>query len=458
MTSQPFNIVYLHCHDAGRYIQPHGYAVPTPSLQRLAEQGVLFRQAFTNNPTCSPSRACLLTGQYAHVNGMLGLAHRGFRLNDYSHHLIHTLHRQGYTSALAGMQHIANDRTPGGAKVSDIGYHRILTEDPHFLIPTEAAIDFLHEKHESPFFLSVGYFAPHRGKIKHRPAESFPSLGPALDERYVCPPAPFPDNPQTRRDMAEYASSMHSTDLCMGRVLEALDRTGLADNTLVIATTDHGVAFPGMKCRLTDHGIGVMLILRGPEGGPLRGGRVVDAMVSHLDLFPTLCEGLGIEPPDRLQGKSLLPLVDGRADRLHDEIFAEVNFHAAYEPMRAVRTDRWKYIRHLGGFDTPVLPNVDDSLTKSFLVREGWSKQTPPTEELFDLSFDPQERHNLASDPTQKPVLSIMRDRLQRWMRDTDDPAQAGSVPLPEHGYVVSPRAYSPNGDAASADETAFIE
>ncbi len=77
------NILYLHSHDTGRYVQPYGHAIPTPNIQRLAEQGVLFRKAFCAAPTCSASRACLLTGQYAHSNGMLGLAHRGFSLRDY---------------------------------------------------------------------------------------------------------------------------------------------------------------------------------------------------------------------------------------------------------------------------------------------------------------------------------------------------------------------------------------
>ena len=87
----PPNILYLHSHDTGRFVQPYGYAIPTPRIQGLAEQGVLFRQAFCAAPTCSASRACLLTGQYAHSNGMLGLAHRGWSLNDYSHHIVHTL-------------------------------------------------------------------------------------------------------------------------------------------------------------------------------------------------------------------------------------------------------------------------------------------------------------------------------------------------------------------------------
>ena len=93
--SSPPNILYIHSHDTGRYVQPYGYAVPTPNIQLLADQGVLFREAFCAMPTCSGSRACLLTGQGGAGNGMLGLAHRGWRLNDYGHHLVHHAARGG---------------------------------------------------------------------------------------------------------------------------------------------------------------------------------------------------------------------------------------------------------------------------------------------------------------------------------------------------------------------------
>src|SRR6201997_1012479 len=103
------NILYIHSHDSGRYLQPYGHAVPAPNLQRLAEGGVIFRNAFNAAPTCSPSRASLLTGMCPHSNGMFGLAHRGFVLNDYRQHILHTLRGAGYFSALVGLQHIAKD-------------------------------------------------------------------------------------------------------------------------------------------------------------------------------------------------------------------------------------------------------------------------------------------------------------------------------------------------------------
>ena len=131
------NILYIHSHDTGRYVQPYGHAVATPCLQSLAEEGVLFRQNFCINPTCSPSRAALLTGCYPHENGMTGLAHRGWSLNDYSQHIIHTLRKEGYLSVLAGAQHIAS-HTGEKRAWQTIGYDMCFEDRP-----CEQAISFL---------------------------------------------------------------------------------------------------------------------------------------------------------------------------------------------------------------------------------------------------------------------------------------------------------------------------
>ncbi len=330
MPSNRPNILYIHSHDTGRYVQPYGHAIPTPHIQKLAEQGVLFRKAFCAAPTCSPSRASLLTGQYAHCNGMLGLAHRGFSLYDYKQHLVYTLGRVGYHTALIGEEHLSKDP-------SMIGYDHVVKVEghqAHIIAPT--AIEMLHNGLSQPFFLSVGFFETHREFLK-------PST--PRDAKYSLPPAPLPDTPQTRLDMGAFKASAWELDQGMGAVLDALDTQGLSENTLVICTTDHGIAFPRMKGNLTDHGIGVMLIMRGPGG--FTGGKVYDALVSHIDIFPTICDLLQIDHPSWLQGTSLLPLPREEVEQLHDAIFAEVTYHAAYEPMRAVRTPRWKYIRRL---------------------------------------------------------------------------------------------------------------
>jgi N-sulfoglucosamine sulfohydrolase len=420
--AQP-NIVYLHSHDTGRYIQPYGYGVPTPNLQRLAEEGMLFRQAFCASPTCSPSRASLLTGAFPHSNGMRGLAHFGFGLKDYSQHIQHTLHSAGYTTVLAGEQHIAKDP-------ARIGYDRVLTGP---LPNEERAAAFLRQPPQQPFFLDIGFNETHR---------EYPEPSAEENPNYVRPPAPIPDMPETRRDFAGFVRSARTLDAKMGRVLVALGETGLAKNTLVICTTDHGLAFPAMKCNLTDHGTGIMLILRGPGG--FNGGKVSDALVSQVDLFPTLCDLLGIAAPAWLQGQSLLPVV--RGERKPEAVFSEINFHVAYDPQRAVRTLRWKYIRRFDDRIRPVLPNCDDSPSKTLWMEAGWrERQSSSEEQLYDLVFDPNEAHNLAGAPAYASVISEMRTRLEAWMRQTEDPLLAGPLEAPADAPLLSPDQTSPS-------------
>jgi arylsulfatase A-like enzyme len=197
-----------------------------------------------------------------------------------------------------------------------------------------------------------------------------------------------------------------------------------------------------MKCSLTDHGIGVMLIMRGPDG--FSGGRVVDGMVSHIDIFPTLCDLLEIERPAWLQGTSILPLVRGEAAEVNEEIFAEVTYHAAYEPKRCVRTRRWKYIRRFDDRRTGVMPNCDDSYSKDELLEAGYRERPVASEQLYDLVFDPHEACNRASSAEHADTLEEMRGRLTAWMERTDDPLLRGQVPLPEGGITNDPDDLSP--------------
>src|SRR4051794_8792581 len=412
-TNRP-NILYLHSHDTGRYIQPYGHQVPMPNVQALADQGVLFRQAFCAAPTCSASRACLLTGQYGQSNGMLGLAHRGWSLRDYSHHIVHTLAAVGYTSVLIGEQHISKE--PGV-----IGYDEVM-KIPTTRVETVAplAMEVLRRPRDRPLFLSVGFFETHR---------EFLGPGSLRDVHYSQVPPNLPDSPEVRADVAGFKASARSLDHGVGLVLNALDSSGMADDTIVIFTTDHGMPFPGAKATLYDRGLGVMLILRGPH--PFDGGRIVDALVSHIDLYPTVCDHLGLERPPFLQGVSLMPLLRGEAPVARDEIFAGSTWHAAYEPQRAIRTTRHKYIRRWGDRRTPVLPNTDDGPTKDLLLRHGWGEREIPSEQLFDVLFDPNEARNLAGDPAHADVLADLRARLEAWMRETDDPLLAGHVDPP---------------------------
>jgi N-sulfoglucosamine sulfohydrolase len=201
------------------------------------------------------------------------------------------------------------------------------------------------------------------------------------------------------------------------------------------------MAFPGAKATLTDRGIGVMLIMRGPGG--FRGGKASDAMVSHIDIFPTICELVGIGPPDWVQGRSLMPVIRGETEQIRDAIFAEATYHAAYEPQRCIRTPRYKYVRRFDGRTRPVLANTDDSPSKDVWLQAGWPANLVAPEQVYDLVLDPDEACNLAGSPRGDDLAGELRPRLQTWMEHTGDPLLRGPVPPPPGAEYNDPDALS---------------
>ncbi|MFS0723761.1 sulfatase [Paenibacillus sp. 1P07SE] len=422
------NIVYLHSHDTGRYIQPYGHQVPTPRLMKLAEEGVLFRHAYCAAPTCSPSRAALLTGMSPHSCGMLGLTHRGFALVSPERHLASYLRENGYATVLCGIQHEAVDAT-------ELGYTDILpvpsgTDDRR---NAALAADFIKTYQSAePFFLSFGMFNTHR---------AFPEADPDLRADYVMPPAMMYDHPDNREDMARYMTSARVMDDSIGIVLDALAESGRTADTLILYTTDHGIAFPHMKSQLYDTGIGVSLIMKHPSFS--RQG-AADALVSHLDVYPTLCEMIGLDKPAWLQGVSLLPVLTGAAEQVREEIYAEVTYHAAYEPMRCIRTPRYKYIRLFEDHGKHLAANIDDGLSKTFMMEHGLLEETRGQEMLFDLYLDPVERVNLIGRGDYAEIQQSLQDRLMRWMKLTGDPLLAGRVEKPAGARINKQSTLSP--------------
>jgi len=430
MNSPRPNIVYIHSHDSGRCVSPYGYAMPTPHIQRFAEQGVTFRNAFCAAPSCSPSRAALLTGAYPHSNGMNGLVHRGaFALNDYSQHILHTLRGCGYHTILGGLQHIAQD-------TEAIGFDRVLGPAQHRQACVEKVVprveQFLDARPTEPFFLDAGFNETHKigpGGL------CYPSSGNSVDPRYVRPPSCLPDTPETRLATAQYQEDVRVLDRGVGAVLDALDRNGLAENTLVLLTTDHGLPMPRMKRTLSDHGLGVMLMMRGPES--FTGGRVIDGLISQVDVFPTVCDLLDVSAPDWLQGVSFLPLVEGTVERTRDHIFAELTYHTDYVPKRAVRGERYKYVR----LYDPDSPTQDSDGGPAFELwrAHGWPECVNQPEQLYDLLFDPAEANNVVSHPDYRDLAATLGVVLDAHLARTQDPIVDGPIPprrLENLGYV----------------------
>jgi len=430
------NIVYLHCHDGGRYIEPYGWPVRTPNLMRFAREGVLFRRAYCAAPTCGPSRAALMTGQYPHECGMFGLpGGDGWKLNDITHHLVHELNEAGYLTALAGVQHEVNHKNPN---LHPLPYRRFLDtraqKGEHYPETLDRVEEFLAEAKDRPFFLSIGLDEPHRNNIAR------PEIGignesarfsktryyepDRLDWRYTAPLPWLPDLPEIRKDVESLHEGVRILDEYMGRALYMLRQRGLDRNTLVIVTTDHGIEFPGGKKTLREPGTGVFLMLRGPGG--FEGGRVIEALVSQLDIYPTLLDLLGRPKPARLRGKSLLPLVRGETDRLHEAIFTEQNYHGPLEALRAVRTERYKLVRR----HDPIGPRMrQDGPSCPIMERFGNYDRPLGREQLYDLYLDPQEACDRADDPALAEVRADLGRRLDEWMRETDDVFPSGAFP-----------------------------
>ncbi len=423
------NIIYINTHDSGRILSPYGYDVPTDSLKAFAGDAVTFTNAYCAAPTCSPSRAALLTGTYPHQNGMLGLAQRGFGINDHEKHMANFLKNHGYKTVLCGIQHEIGWYLDRG-DVASLGYSENLTCDSSSYKKEELSNWDLENANKvkewienydgiQPFFMSYGMHATHRPY----PVE----VDEGIDERFVRPPAPIVNTSDTRHDHAQYLTSAAGMDNCFSIVINALKEKGIYEDTIIIFTTDHGVALPFHKCNLTDRGIGVSFIMRLP--GCKENGSVTSSLISQIDMFPTLCEILGFEKPDYLEGKSFAAIFNDVSSQVRKEVIAEINFHTSYEPARCIRTERYKLIKF---FDLDYLEvnksNIDNSLPKNYYLENGLNNLQKDAEALYDLAFDPEEMNNLINHPRYKDIATELRQKLADFQRETADPLLDGEI------------------------------
>lgn len=434
--NQP-NILLIHCHDLGRFLRCYGNpTVRTPNLDRLADEGIRFANAFCTAPQCSPSRASLFTGRFPHTNGVMGLTHAsfGWDLHPTERHLASLLGEVGYCSDLIGVHH-ESKRLPDHDIAARLGFDTVTTggcagEVADRTINTLAA----RSGEDEPFYLQVGLAEPHRtgdpstdGRIgflgTHIEADD--SLGVRI-------PAYLEDDESTRAEMAELQGAVHHMDAAVGRVLNAVDDLGLCDSTIVLFTTDHGLALPRAKCTLYDPGLETALIVRAPGLG-WSGGRVVDGLVSNVDLVPTLLKAAGAEDGSHLHGRSLITSLEGDVGTGRQEIFGEITFHTYYDPRRCIRTEHHKLIVNFA-ITPPYMNGASQSWRPWATPKLAKANQADHTVvELYDLDADPDELTNVAEDPAYAEVLADLRSRLGTWMRETDDPLLAGPVVAPTH-------------------------
>lgn len=416
------NLILVDCHDLGQHLGVYGRtSVSSPHLDDMAAGGVRFANSFCTAPQCSPSRAALYTGRYAHANGMLGLAHPPFnwRLNPGEMHLARYLKDAGYATILIGIQHVtaASEQATQALGFTEVWRHAKAAD------VAECAAACLENVPRQPFFLKIGFTEPHRdeqGLFRQAPPDT--SLGVEI-------PPYLPQTSEAAQELAELQGVIHLLDEAIGRIWATLQELNLLEDTWVIFTTDHGLAMPRAKCTLYDPGIRTALIMVAPAFG-LTGGRVYyDELISNVDLVPTILDMLEIRLPARLQGKTFSNLLRGTDYQPRSCIFAEKTFHTAYEPQRAIRTARYKLIWNgevniisvpADIMRSPIYPQMVDDI----------AVERPPFE-LYDLQADPLERVNLIDERDHSDIAEDLRRQLLDWMRSTGDPLLEGPVPSP---------------------------
>lgn len=428
-TSEQKNLVFITSHDTGRHLGCYGQeSVRTPNIDRLASEGVRFTNHFAASTYCSPSRGAIMTGRYPQNNGMMGLCHGMYRwrLNEGERHISEILHDQGYYTALIGHQHETVDIDRD--LVFDFhGFHSDEVNGGH--LPCDGVVQgvdsFLREEAgaKAPFFLQVGFFETHH-------PFAFGGATPDDEAGVVVPPW-IRDDEEARGVFAAYQGNIHKMDWAVGEILKSLDEAGLADETLVVYTTDHGIPFPRAKATLYERGMETALVMRLP--GVLGSGAEFHALMSNVDDLPTVLDLIGVEIPDNLDGMSMAPVLREGAGTSVDGgprafVHGMLTRHTSNCEHRSVRNARYKLLWNCEyGFEVPVPVPVHGYET-------GPGKKSPPIRpiaELYDLENDWLEANNLAEDPAYAEIRDELEAELHRWLAAVDDPILEAPTPSP---------------------------
>jgi arylsulfatase A-like enzyme len=398
----------------------------TPNFDRMAQRGTHVFNSFTCQPVCGPARSCLQTGLYATTTGCF---RNGIPLPPDSRTLAHHFRDAGYRTAYIGKWHLYGRGTTGPVPREGRGgyeywlasnvleftseaYRTILYDNeeepvdlPGYRVDavTDAAIRYIHANQERPFFLFVSYIEPHhQNHIDDYPAPD------GYRERYSggwIPPDLASLGGSAHRHLGGYYGMVKRLDEALGRMLDTLKSTGLAEQTVVMFTSDHGCHFKTRNAEYKrschESSIRVPTALRGPG---FDGGGRISNLVNTIDLTPTLLDAAGIPVPEEMQGSSILPLTVGDNEGWPEETFVQIS---EAQVGRAVRTHRWKY-----GVDAPERHGAQSAGSDRYIEQY-----------LYDLEADPYELCNLIGMTSHAEVAEIMRQRLLRRMVEAGEEA-----------------------------------
>jgi N-sulfoglucosamine sulfohydrolase len=425
--------------------------VKTPNLDALARRGVRFTDAFATTASCGPSRAVIYSGLQTHANGQYGHGHgiHTYRLAPKVDTVFKLLGEAGYHTALLGKQHTTHPES------YPFTFHRQVSGRDVTRI-AKVAEEFIQQAGAEPFLLTIGYSDPHPTSIERpgwgivRQQDAVPKIDYAPAD--VIVPSYLPDRPEVREGLAGYYQEISRLDHGVGLILDLLQATNKAEETLVIFTSDHGSSEPGAMSNHYEPGIRVPLIVRDPTAKQV--GTTSPALVTLADITPTILDWAGVAGPKYpLHGRSMLPILLDDHPTGWDEVFLSHVCHEVtmYYPMRTVRNRRFKLIWNINWRSEYPLP-IDTlrRATWTETVRRGdrmIGKRTVQKFlfrdqiELYDLKNDPDEIHNLADDPKYQQVRTELSTKLVAWLEATDDPwLVRHRLPMPGETESVSSR------------------
>ncbi len=445
-TRRPKNVLLMIADDLGLHTGAYGDKTAiTPNLDRMANEGVLFNNAFCTTASCSASRSVILSGLQNHSNGQYGHAHA-------EHHMSYLppvrpfpslLKDAGYKTGYIAKLHVEPEARFGWDMAKPHG-GRAVTE------MAEIGKQFIQSAGDQSWYLHVGFTDPHRAG-RGFANQQYPGVKwTPFDPAKVKVPSYLPDSPGVREEVAEYYQAANRLDQGIGKFLDVLKETGQLENTLVIFISDNGMPFANAKTNCYEAGLHLPMIVRAP--GAKRGLRN-NGMVNWTSIAPTILDWAGAKlPAYPLHGRSILPILEQENPAGWDEVHFSHTFHeiTMYYPVRGIRTRKFKYMRNL--FPELEFPHASDlweSKTWQGILKAGDNAMVGRRpvgqylhragEELYDITADPDEIRNLAGVPQHQATLLELRQKVHTFRRETRDPWLALSHYKGEPGSTFAP-------------------
>lgn len=432
-TQPPLNVMLLtaddlHCQSVGAFEGE----IPdlTPNLDKLASEGMRFFRAHVNAAICQPSRGVLGTGRYGHNSGVMGFMHMDRDIPT----IMETLRGAGYLTGILGK---VGHSTPKADYQWDFAHDQNelgAGRDPH--IYYQYCQEFLQRcrKENKPFYFMVNSHDPHRPyHIPGKPIKGAVEPSRTYHPEEVPVPGFVPDLPGVREELSYYLNSTRRCDDTFGKVLQALQESGLASNTLVMFLSDNGIAIPFAKCNAYLASTRTPWIVRWP--GVVKPGSVDrEHFISGVDFFPTVLDALHLSTEEGLDGASFLPLLRGEAQAGRNRVFTQIDRKAGGDavPMRCVQDAEFGYIFNPWSNGEHVYHNNNEGMTMKamneaattdpFIADRVRVFRYRALEELYDLEADPDCLKNLVDDPGYRGQADRLRSELLTWMKRTGDP------------------------------------